>query len=46
MTYDTTMGYTPLEGLMMATRCGDLDPAAMIAIQREMGFNEEAVEDP
>lgn len=43
--YDTTMGYTPLEGLMMATRCGDLDPAAMIAIQREMGFNEEAVEE-
>jgi len=23
---DTTMGFTPLEGLMMATRCGDLDP--------------------
>jgi acetate kinase len=24
---DTSMGFTPLEGLMMATRCGDLDPA-------------------
>jgi acetate kinase len=23
---DTTMGFTPLEGLVMATRCGDLDP--------------------
>ena len=43
--YDTTMGYTPLEGVMMATRCGDIDPAAASAIQREMGFNEEAVEE-
>ena len=25
--YDTTMGITPLEGLVMGTRCGDLDPA-------------------
>ena len=24
---DTSMGFTPLEGLMMGTRCGDLDPA-------------------
>ncbi len=24
---DTTMGFTPLEGLLMGTRCGDLDPA-------------------
>lgn len=29
----------------MATRCGDIDPAAASAIQREMGFNEEAVEE-
>lgn len=43
--YDTTMGYTPLEGVMMATRTGDLDPAAAIAIQHELGFNEEAVEE-
>jgi acetate kinase len=26
---DTTMGLTPLEGLMMGTRCGDLDPGAV-----------------
>lgn len=25
--FDTTMGVTPLEGLMMGTRCGDIDPA-------------------
>lgn len=43
--FDTTMGYTPLEGVMMATRSGDIDPAATIAIQRELGFNEEAVEE-
>lgn len=30
--YDTTMGFTPLEGVMMATRCGDIDPAAALAI--------------
>lgn len=33
---DTTMGYTPLEGLYMGTRCGNLDPAIPLAIQREM----------
>ncbi|MCX5839745.1 MAG: acetate kinase [Deltaproteobacteria bacterium] len=27
---DTSMGFTPLEGLMMGTRCGDLDPAIII----------------
>ena len=26
---DTSMGFTPLEGLMMGTRCGDIDPAAV-----------------
>ena len=31
---DTTMGFTPLEGLVMATRSGDLDPGALIYIQR------------
>ncbi len=33
---DTTMGYTPLEGLYMGTRCGDLDPAVPLAIQNQM----------
>ncbi|MCP5047964.1 MAG: acetate kinase [bacterium] len=31
---DTTMGFTPLEGLMMGTRCGDLDPAIPLFLQR------------
>ena len=26
---DTTMGFTPLEGLLMGTRCGDIDPAVL-----------------
>ncbi len=30
--YDTSMGFTPLEGLMMGTRCGDLDVGAVTYI--------------
>jgi acetate kinase len=29
---DTTMGFTPLEGLMMQTRCGDIDPGVITQI--------------
>ena len=32
---DTTMGFTPLEGLIMGTRCGDLDPGVLAFLQRE-----------
>jgi acetate kinase len=32
---DTSMGFTPLEGVMMGTRCGDLDPAIPLLLQRE-----------
>ena len=35
---DTSMGYTPLEGLMMGSRSGDIDPAAVIAIGKKHGF--------
>jgi acetate kinase len=31
---DTSMGLTPLEGLVMGTRCGDIDPALVIHLQR------------
>jgi acetate kinase len=34
---DTTMGFTPLEGLVMGTRSGDLDPALVIELARELG---------
>ena len=33
--YDTSMGFTPLEGLVMETRCGDLDPAIVTKLMRE-----------
>ena len=32
---DTSMGYTPLEGLMMATRSGSIDPGIVIALVRD-----------
>lgn len=32
---DTSMGLTPLQGLMMGTRCGDIDPAAIFYIMKE-----------
>lgn len=36
---DTSMGLTPLEGLMMGTRCGDIDPAAALFIAKEKGLD-------
>jgi len=33
---DTTMGMTPLEGLVMATRAGDLDPGVLLELAREL----------
>jgi acetate kinase len=32
---DTSMGHTPLEGLVMGTRCGDLDPALVLHIMKK-----------
>ncbi len=37
--YDTTMGMTPLEGLVMGTRSGDLDPAVVTYIQEKDGVS-------
>ncbi|MCF0150452.1 MAG: acetate kinase, partial [Firmicutes bacterium] len=36
--YDTSMGLTPLEGLIMGTRCGDIDPAAVPFIAEKEGL--------
>jgi acetate kinase len=41
---DTTMGLTPLEGLMMATRCGDLDPAIPLYLQRLEALGVDEIE--
>ncbi|MFP5323001.1 MAG: acetate/propionate family kinase [Acidimicrobiia bacterium] len=35
---DTSMGMTPLEGLVMGTRSGDLDPAVVLHLHREVGM--------
>lgn len=35
---DNTMGMTPLEGLMMGTRCGDIDPSVAAVLVREEGM--------
>lgn len=42
---DTTMGLTPLEGLMMGTRCGDLDPAIIQYIAKKEDLNLDQVID-
>lgn len=40
---DTSMGLTPLEGLMMGTRCGDIDPAIPIYMQQSLGLSVDEV---
>ncbi|HZD01921.1 MAG TPA: acetate/propionate family kinase [Actinomycetes bacterium] len=44
MSVDTTMGFTPLEGLVMATRSGSLDPGALLLVQRRAGLSPEQAE--
>jgi len=41
---DTSMGFTPLEGLMMGTRAGDIDPGALLYLLRQ-GQSEETLND-
>jgi len=41
---ETSMGFSPLEGLVMATRCGDLDPGVLLYLQRVAGLDLQAVE--
>ena len=36
---DTSMGMTPMEGLVMGTRSGDLDPGILLYLERECGFS-------
>ncbi len=38
---DTSMGFTPLEGLVMGTRSGDIDPAAVEFIRAKLGMSAE-----
>jgi acetate kinase len=41
---DTSMGLTPLEGLVMGTRSGDLDPAVLLHLQRSAGMSPDEVD--
>jgi acetate kinase len=40
----TTMGFTPLEGLMMGTRSGTVDPGILIHLVRHLGFRAEELD--
>jgi acetate kinase len=40
---DTSMGLTPLEGLVMGTRSGDLDPAIVFHVRKEMNLSPEEI---
>lgn len=41
---DTSMGFTPLEGLMMGTRCGDIDPAIVTYLARKESMDAARIE--
>ncbi len=42
---DTTMGFTPLEGLMMGTRSGSVDPGILTYLARQQNLSGEALDD-
>jgi acetate kinase len=43
--FDTSMGLTPAEGLVMGTRCGDIDPAIMSHVQGYLGYTAKQADD-
>jgi acetate kinase len=42
---DTSMGFTPLEGLVMGTRCGDIDPAAVLYLMQKESFSVNQIDE-
>jgi acetate kinase len=42
---DTTMGFTPMEGLVMATRSGTVDPGMLLWLERHAGMTEPQLND-
>ena len=42
---DTSMGFSPLEGLIMATRCGDIDPSLILYLQEKMNLKLKDTQD-
>jgi acetate kinase len=41
---DTTMGFTPLDGLMMGSRSGEVDPSILFYLQRQHGYSIDELE--
>lgn len=41
---DTSMGLTPLEGVPMGTRCGDMDPAIVIYLMKKLGLDAKGMD--
>ncbi|MBM3705416.1 MAG: acetate kinase [Actinobacteria bacterium] len=42
---DTSMGFTPAEGLIMSTRCGDIDPASIPYLMKKENLNISEIDD-
>lgn len=42
--FDTTMGLTPLEGILMGTRCGSIDPAIVTTIMKERNLSPDEMD--
>lgn len=42
---DTTMGFTALDGLVMGTRCGNLDPGVILYLEQERGLTSAQIQD-
>lgn len=42
---DTSMGFTPLEGLIMMSRCGDIDPAIVTYLQKKENLDVKQIEE-
>lgn len=42
---DTSMGFTALDGLVMGTRCGSIDPGVVLHLQTQLGMSPAEVED-
>ena len=45
LSVDTSMGLTPLQGLVMGTRSGDLDPAVLVHLHRQAGLSVDELDD-
>ena len=42
--FDTSMGFTPLEGLVMGSRCGDIDPQILIYLAKQKGLSVDEID--